>query len=452
MNDMQSTLDALRPRLVGQDWSAYEGCSLLGVVIRMARLNHMQSGDIRTCFGLTVRRNSDILRKLLRSGEQHRIVARMQAFGGVFVEEWSLESWWPFGSQPVWESMTHKMRQCPACALYGYHTALFQLPGLASCPWHRVKLLDGCHRCGKPLLDGFNRGLRLLQCTCGHDHFSFARAIAGDESTTSCRRLRLDEYRLWLRRCKKTRWLFSPGQWDPSGSAGLEILSRPPWADLVARNDLVIDSVAVKGIIPGSNALIAHNSGLEQGRVTVAKLPRSWLGGLESISYRAVQMPGPGCLSDKELRAFGAERPAGPSTSSAVGIRLGVLRLKPSHSGEDAYLHTEVLGGATLMGLGGLADGIGKQPVPRSDSSERRSFRLWVTQHPAGHELVSRVIFRVLTRSYADGFRILLGLIDPGLYRARSTRPVRRFPWIALNFGENGQATGTVVWTRQADQ
>ena len=38
MNDMQSALDALRPKLVGQDWSAYEGCSLLGVVIRMARL------------------------------------------------------------------------------------------------------------------------------------------------------------------------------------------------------------------------------------------------------------------------------------------------------------------------------------------------------------------------------------------------------------------------------
>ena len=55
MNDMQSALDALRPKLVGQDWSAYEGCSLLGVVIRMARLNHMQSGDIRTCFGLTGR-------------------------------------------------------------------------------------------------------------------------------------------------------------------------------------------------------------------------------------------------------------------------------------------------------------------------------------------------------------------------------------------------------------
>lgn len=455
MNDMQSALDALRPKLVGQDWSAYEGCSLLGVVIRMARLNHMQSGDIRTCFGLTIRRKSDILGKLLRSGDQHRMVAQMQAFSGVFVKDWKLENWWPYGSEPVWESLTHKMRQCPVCALYGYHSALFQLPGLAICPWHRVRLLDGCHRCGKPLLDGFNQGLRLLQCTCGHDHFSFTRAIAGDESTTSCRQQRLGEYRSWSRHGKRTRWLFNPGQWDPRGPAALEILTCPPWADLVFHDDLVVDSVVAERTALRSDALIAHNSGLEQARATVAKLPRSWLGALESVSRRAVQMPGLGCLSDKELRAFGAERPAGPAgpaAGAAEGIRLGVFRLKPSRAGGDAYLHTEVLGGVTLMALGGLADGIGRQPVPRSDSAERREFRRWVTQHQAGHQLVSGVVFRVLTRSYADGCRILLGQIDPDLYRARLTRPVRRFPWIALSLGENGQARGTIVWTRQTDQ
>lgn len=454
MNDMQKALDDLRPKLVGQDWSAYEGCSLLGVVIRMARLNHMQSGDIRTCLGLTIRRKSDILGRMLRSGDQHRIVAQMQAFKGVFVEDWRLENWWPFGSDPVWETLLQKMRQCPVCALYGYHSALFQLPGLASCPWHRVKLLDGCHRCGKPLLDGFNQGLKLLQCTCGHDHFSFTRAIAGDQATTSCRHSKLSEYRSWAQDGKNTRWLFGPGQWDPHGSTALDILTRPPWAEQQHRHrDLVIDDVVVDEPVPRADFLVAHNSGLEQARATVAKLPRSWLRALESVSRRAVQMPGSGRLSIRELRAFGVEIPAAPTGEEAEGVRPGILRWRPSGVGRQTYIHTEVLGGAALVALGGVADGLGKQPVPRTDTLERRKFRLWVTRHPVGHQLASRVIFRVLTRSYADGFRILLGHIDPDLYRSRSTRPVRRFPWIALTLGEvDGLASCKIVWTRQTDQ
>ncbi len=74
-----------------------------------------------------------------------------------------------------------------------------------------------------------------------------------------------------------------------------------------------------------------------------------------------------------------------------------------------------------------------------------------VRQHALGHALISEVLRRLLTRGYADGCRQVLGQVDPDLYRDRTTRPVRRFPWVSLTFGDE-VALARIVWTRQPNQ
>ncbi len=41
----------------------------------------------------------------------------------------------------------YEIRRCPKCWEHGYHCVLFDLLGLAGCPWHRCSLTKGCDTC-----------------------------------------------------------------------------------------------------------------------------------------------------------------------------------------------------------------------------------------------------------------------------------------------------------------
>ena len=48
------------------------------------------------------------------------------------------------------------MRFCPVCLRMGYHTILFQLTCVATCPLHGVPLVQGCTKCGFALSPDLN--------------------------------------------------------------------------------------------------------------------------------------------------------------------------------------------------------------------------------------------------------------------------------------------------------
>lgn len=453
MDAAQDVFTILRPRLVGQDWSAYEGCSALGVLIRMTRLNYLESSDIQACLGLKVRRKLNLLR-LLCATDRHASLAAAQGFGGTFVDDWQLNTWWPFGSEPPWEVLTAHLRVCPVCALHGYHTMLFQLPGVDSCPWHRIPVLDGCHRCGKPLLDGFDHGMALLQCLCGHDHVDVGamRCIAGDSANDAKRHQALHEYRTSAKERRAFTWQVGPELWDAQALGALRALMTPYEGQPDSNQYMwMAEEVQVRKSHDHPSRRVAPDSGLDQHRPTVVKLPAAWQPALQSVLRRGAAMPSSGLLSDAELRALGAA--SGPQTEhpAADGVRYGLLRLRPSRVAQSTYLHTGVIEGATVRMMGTLADGIGTQPIPVTDARQRRAFRGMVRQHALGHALISEVLRRLLTRGYADGCRQVLGQVDPDLYRDRTTRPVRRFPWVSLTFGDE-VALARIVWTRQPNQ
>lgn len=453
MHAAQDAFTILRPHLVGQDWSAYEGCSALGVLIRLTRLNYLESSDIQVCLGLKVRRKVNLLR-LLCATDRHASLAAAQGFVGTFVDDWQLDTWWPFGSEPPWELLTAHLRVCPVCVLHGYHTMLFQLPGVDICPWHRVRVIDGCHRCGKPLLDGFDHGMALLQCLCGHDHVDVGamRCIAGDSANDVPRHQALHEYRTSAKARRAFAWQVGPEPWDGQALDALRVLMRPYERQPVSNQHMwMTEEVQVRKSHDHASRRVTPDSGLDQYRPTVVKLPTAWQPALQSVLRRGAAMPSPGLLSGAELRALGATSGSQTKRPAANGARFGLLQLRPSQVAGSTYLYTGVIEGSTVRMIGTLADGIGTQEIPITDGRQRRAFRGFVLQHDLGHALTSEVLRRLLTRGYADGCRQVLGQVDPDLYRDRTTRPVRRFPWVSLTFGDE-VSFARIVWTRQPDQ
>jgi TniQ len=59
-----------------------------------------------------------------------------------------------------------ELRFCPVCLRLGFHSEIFQLRGLRSCPQHGCRLQTGCPGCQQwASIDEF---LPALTCRCGH--------------------------------------------------------------------------------------------------------------------------------------------------------------------------------------------------------------------------------------------------------------------------------------------
>jgi hypothetical protein len=66
------------------------------------------------------------------------------------------------------ELFGNRVRICPICASWGFHSALYSLSFLRTCPLHgRTELLDRCS-CGRPYSDDLSSALRSPgKCECG---------------------------------------------------------------------------------------------------------------------------------------------------------------------------------------------------------------------------------------------------------------------------------------------
>ncbi len=166
------------PSLIGSDLSSLPYISPFGRLYRLSRLNGLWLHQLPHIFEIP-----PLLQSMLRTGSGvpwealHGWDAPLSASDPRF--QCTLEDWYPYKNGTDGESVT-KLRGCPVCLAYGYHTMLHQLPWISSCPWHRERLVDSCV-CGRNLLPRI-QGLakaRLLACECGKDHFDRSKALLG---------------------------------------------------------------------------------------------------------------------------------------------------------------------------------------------------------------------------------------------------------------------------------
>jgi len=432
------------PDLVGQIWENYYGASALSVLIRLARLNYLESNDIRESLGIPIRRRSDVFGLLSRNHGRLDILASAQQFDGEFTCAWDPASWWPYANAMPLDVLNWRLRICPECMRFAYHSLLFQMPGISRCPWHGTRLVSGCVRCGKPLFEGFDEGHRLMQCACGYDHVDTQQAVLGDLRNAHARRGAVMTYRGWAEARRRECWLVPPEIADEQGWLALSKLAPPPFGNPGACPDLVLDHV-----VPSCDAATAlgPTSGLEKFQPTLASLPLSWLRDSASICRRLSEMMPPGTLSIAERRALDPHGSDQAEDAACLTTRTWLLGFPGHLVGDLALLHTSPIDGVALRVAARLAGGLRTSWDSPIEPAKRREFRKWIHQDKRGPKLLETALRRVLFRSYADGCRVLLGQLNPDLYARRSTRPARRFPWVELHLGYKAHAT--IAWTRQ---
>ena len=432
-----------RPKLVGQLWHNYYGASAMSVLIRLARLNYLGAGDIRDALGVVIRRRLDLF--ALMTIDDHRLaaIASSQDFDSEFIEQLRPSWWWPFSNSVPREALGWRLRICPQCMVYAYHSLLFQMPGIDRCPWHGCELVSSCTKCGKSLLHGFDEGRELMQCSCGHDHVSDEAALFGDSTSKRWREAAIARYRNWCVARQSRCWLIAPEIFDAQGWKAVSKLVDYPDSNSVASECLIVDQVMCSRQMRRE---VSATSGLEKFTPTLVSLPLYWLNDTRAICRRLAQMMPPGKLTVAERRALD------PATlqegdRSCEAVRPWLFNL-PGHAvGNVALLHTSPIDGISIRTLARLAAGLDDSPHYATEPATRRAFRKWIRTDPRGLALLESAIKRVLSRGYADGARALLGQIHPELFTRRDTKPVRRFPWVEVRLVED--ALVRVAWTRQ---
>lgn len=164
--------------LIGSDFNSVPYLSPFGRLYRLSRLNGLWLHQFPYMFGIP-----PFLQSQLREGGVvpwkglHAWDAASSTEGVRVQCDW--RDWYPYRNGTVDEFHT-RLRGCPLCFSYGYHTMLHQLPWISSCPWHRVALVDACI-CGRSLMSKVrdSRTAKLLACICGNDHFDRQSALLG---------------------------------------------------------------------------------------------------------------------------------------------------------------------------------------------------------------------------------------------------------------------------------
>lgn len=442
-NDKSLIAGARGPELVGQLWHNYQGASAMSVLIRLARLNYLGAGDIRSALGVVIRRRTDLFALMTFDDQRVSALSSVQDFEPEFVNALNPGWWWPFSNPIPRETLGWTIRICPRCMVYAYHSLLFQMPGVDRCPWHGCKLVSCCTKCSKSLLDGFDQGGELMQCSCGHDHVDEKAALIGDSASKRWRGVAIMRYRNWCVARQKICWLMEPQSFDAQGWKAVSTLVDYPHLNSLTSSCLLLDQVSCSG---REVSEISSISGLEKFAPTVVSLPVHWLNDTQAICRRLAQMMPPGTLTIAERRALDptvfheADRGCG-------AVRHWLINL-PGHAvGKFGLLHTSPIDGISIRTLANLAAGFDGSPHYATEPADRRAFRKWIRTHPRGLVVLESVIRRVISRSYADGSRTLLGQIHPDLFRRRITKPARRFPWVEVRLID--EPIARVAWTRQ---
>lgn len=432
-----------QPNLVGQLWGNYQGASALSVLIRQSRLNYLAPGDIRQALGITIRRRIDIFGLMTLHDARLAALAASQRFEQDFIDAWNPSWWWPYANAIPQDALGWSLRICPQCMHYAYHSLFFQMPGVTRCPWHGCDLIESCARCGKRLLEGFDEGAQLLQCVCGHDHVDDEAALYGDSTSGPTRADAVARYHSWCTARQRETWLVAPEVFDPHGWQAMAGLVDLPHYKGATSTDVLIDHAG-----PGLVTDVPANSGFEKMMPTMVSLPLHWLRDVRAICHHLAVMLPPGSLTVAERRALD------PGTfydedRGCTAVRPWIQGLAGYPVGKVAMLHIGPIDGVASRLIGRLAAGFDASGFYVTEPAPRRAFRRWVRADPSGLPLLEGTMRRVLSRGYADGCRMLLGQVHPDLFSRRSTRPVRRFPWVEMRLGETPQAR--IAWTRQVN-
>lgn len=428
---------ALQTRPLGMRWEQFSGISTYGAARRAWRVNQLKRSDLRAVLGLTVRAGDDLFEKSLTSTA---LAERLRVLYPALGEEMAaVASYWPFGGSVPLDAWAWALRECPACARSGYHSLLFQMPGIQRCPWHGQTLIDACPSCDRPLGEGLRHGLPPGQCLCGHDLVHEVDALTGGASVD--RRPVVSAYLAWAGESRQRHWLVAPEQFDPNGWQALtqllpplpRALGQPRKPALQGHETVLCEDMAFHRFARHSMPRLGERSGLDCHRAPTAILPLSWFPPFRDIGRR---------LYREVMTAKG-----GPEAMENGELRPTLLGLPAYPCGKKMLLQVDCLDRTVRRSVNRLVSALHRPPgVSRFPVVE--AFSNWLHSDPLGPALAEKLVQRLLLRGYAQGARIALGRHVPAMY-ASAKRPRNRYPWLVLRLRPDATPSARIAWTVQ---
>jgi len=430
----------LRP--LGQHWERYSGSSTFGALWRAIRINRLKRSDTRTMLGVSLRRDEDLFERFTVSGAAREALARAyptRDFEHALAT--NLVDWWPFGGPVGTDAFTARVRVCRACARYCYHSLLFQVPGVDTCPWHGTPLVDACPRCERPLSMSLGGTARPLgACACGDDPVDEIAALEGDAGNVGARDAAIDEHLARAAQARRETWLLPPEQQDAQARSALTGLAVQRLCRSTGASGswngkpgtVLYERVSLERCLQYPAGRLSPVSGLGSFRPDILALPVHWYDAFNAIS--------------REL-ANDIIEPLGARARNDHDVRAALRRLPVHVCNRRLFLQTDCLHRTVLRSASRLSAAIAVNPYRRVFEDDRYVER--VRAHTLGIPLIERTVLRLLARGYADGARVVLGRHVPELYDSPRTRPVARFPWVLLSLRPNRLPSAVIAWTRQ---
>jgi len=425
---VSATAVRLQLGLVGEQARYDRYASAFGQAARLATVNVFEPSEYFSGLGLRIRREEDLSQVLTFS------LSRQEALASTLeipvTPTWDLKRWIPFELRHVRLDQDWKFRYCAACLLAGFHTLLFQLPWIHSCPWHRQRLHTGCDQCGRPNTVSGAEGRTLLQCVCGHAAINAVTALTPNPTLEAARSRFLEEYLSWAAQQRATTTVIAPcsghANWQRLAMAvrlplHLSLLCQDPG---LGAWPVPVDTLRVLRAAPEWEAaeVLRAFRPLSRDDPGVMELPDCMSLPFRAAAQHVAMALPPGSLTDREMSLFfpglSGERarkfkPARRKSSSDLGF------VPPQRIGGRSFLHLHTIAPTTLRSAwavlqeaagGGIA---GRIPLDKRIAAA-----------------ASIVAARMLTRGYVEGMRLILAHHVPALLDDARLRPRHSEPWV----------------------
>lgn len=431
------------PGLVVAGVDRQDGISAFGALLHLARLNHFGGADFRAAFRLHFKYRDDLSQLLAFSVKRQMGLALVVANGGPPPGTWGMEAWQPFSGKGPWGEIPWSLRACSACLRFGYHSNLFQLPWVVRCPWHDVRLIERCRKCGRSLLDGFRVGRPLMQCACGIDYVDEHATLNGDLSHAEARSTFVRAYLDWARTARESMTLICPDEFDVHGHEVVSALVTPVTAltrwdrcFAKARPGTHVDHLQRRATPEplgdrARGSMVNCANSLWPGTPGMAELPEAFLAPLLGVTREIARRVPDAELTSREREALALEPVPAPAS---VPSRHSLMLLPVQRGPGRLFLDVRVLHRTAYRVLSHLAWHLVNEDPAR--------------YHPTSGapQVLLAAVKRTLSRAYADGFKHVLGRHVPALYDHRRILSGPRIPWVLLERDSVGVAEVKIAW------
>lgn len=421
---MSAAVVRLQLGLVGEQARHDRYASAFGQAARLATVNVFEPSEYFSGLGLRVRRDEDLSQVLTFS------LARQQALASTLeipvTPTWDLKRWIPFELRHARLDEDWQFRHCAECLRAGFHTLLFQLPWIHSCPWHRQRLRTGCDQCGRPNTVTGAEGRTLLQCGCGHAAINAVTALTPNPPLEAARGRFLEEYLSWAAHERATTTVIAPcsgrANWQRLAMAvrlpiHLSLLCQDPG---LGAWPVPVDTVRVLRVAPeweAADVLQAFRA-LSRDAPGVMELPDCMSLPFRAAAQHVATALPPGSLTDREMSLFFPElsgerarefKPARRKSSSELGF------VPPQRIGGRSFLHLHTIAPTTLRSAWAVLQEAVGGGVPLDKRNAAAA---------------SVVAARMLTRGYVEGMRLILARHVAALLDDPRLRPRHSEPWV----------------------